>query len=189
MKQTLLFLRQWLKYPASIGAVLPSSNRLGHHIAQSLPTLETTDVVVELGGGTGSLTRAILASGVNQAQLVVIEYNKTFAKCLQERFPAIRVIQADAGDLQAVLAEHGVGNIRGIVSGLPLLSLPMVMRRRIIQQLVHYIHADVSVLQFSYSPRPPIPLAQMQIYGIQAARMATVWKNLPPASVWRFMPN
>jgi phosphatidylethanolamine/phosphatidyl-N-methylethanolamine N-methyltransferase len=185
MKQTLFFLRQWLSFPLTIGAVLPSTQRLGKCIVDCIPS-DRDGYVIELGGGTGSLTRAILAGGVARDKLVVLEYNPHFVASLRQQFPGLLVLQADAAQLQTVLEQQQITDLRGIVSGLPLLSLPRKMRYDIIHQFLYYLKQAVPVIQFTYSYKPPIPKAVVECHALQERKTATVWLNIPPASVWQY---
>ena len=60
-KETALFFLRWLRAPTRIGAVAPSSRQLGRAMARQVAG-GGTDPVIELGGGTGSITRALLES-------------------------------------------------------------------------------------------------------------------------------
>lgn len=70
------FLRTLVKDPFSVGAVAPSSR----HLANSMVIgMGPGAKVVELGGGTGSVTQAILNSGVSPQDLLVIEHQRQSA--------------------------------------------------------------------------------------------------------------
>jgi len=59
--------------------------------------------VVELGGGTGPITRALIDSVPSPRSLVVIERDPTFHRLLTHRFPALRILHGDAEDLLSIL--------------------------------------------------------------------------------------
>ena len=74
------FLRTLVKDPFSGGAVAPSSR----HLANSMVIgMGLGAKVIELGGGTGSVTQAILNSGVSPQDLIVIEQNEEFVELLK----------------------------------------------------------------------------------------------------------
>ena len=87
------FLGTLVNEPLSIGALAPSSRRLAGHMAADIAPGSR---VIELGAGTGSLTRAILDAGVEPADLLVIEQNEAFSEMLRKRFPGIGVITGNA---------------------------------------------------------------------------------------------
>lgn len=81
------FLRTLVREPLSVGAVAPSSRRLADHMAADIVPGSR---VIELGAGTGAVTRAILDSGVAAADLLVIEQNEAFPKFCGNDFPESR---------------------------------------------------------------------------------------------------
>ena len=70
-----LILKLWLKNPMKIGTVAPSSPELASAMARQIPpgVAQGDGYVVELGGGTGPVTRAILKAGVPPDRLIVLE--------------------------------------------------------------------------------------------------------------------
>ena len=133
-----LFLRELVTQPGTVGAICASSPRLAARMAAWVDTA-APGVVVELGGGTGVITAALLARGVAPERLVVIEQSAALAAHLRRRFPHIHVVHGDAAEL-ARLAAGADWPCRGadgaplpvqcIVSGLPLLSIPLPVRQR-----------------------------------------------------------
>ena len=97
-----LFFRHWLRTPLGIGAFLPSGRAVARAMAREA-ALSRPGMVLELGGGTGSITRALLAAGCPPERLLVVERERELAASLHQRLPAVAVVEADAGDLDAVL--------------------------------------------------------------------------------------
>src|ERR1700730_14590423 len=98
------FLKALVKDPAAIGAITPSSHFLGKEMAAHI-CYEPGKVIVELGAGTGVITKALLAAGVRTQDLIVIEYSHTFATQLRLRFPKVRIIEGDAANLITLLKD------------------------------------------------------------------------------------
>jgi phospholipid N-methyltransferase len=92
-----VFFSKWLKSPLSVASVTPSSTQLAKAMASGLPDNE--GLVIELGGGTGPITHALLEAGVRPDHLVVIERDPHFHRYLQQRFPGINVVCGDALDV------------------------------------------------------------------------------------------
>ncbi len=120
-----LFFRLWLKDPFKIGAIAPSSPELARAMANQVPNT-THYPIVELGGGTGAITSALLERGVAPEKLIVVERDPTLHDLLQKRFPKVNVVQGDAAHLGALLHPHGISKVSAVVSGLPLLGLPQI---------------------------------------------------------------
>ena len=182
MKDTLLFWRSWLRNPRRIGAVAPSGRALAHLITADLPLSDKP--IIELGPGTGTFTQAMLARGVSEDRLALVETDAAFAQALRRRFPRARVLTMDAahlGDLAGLFDEPA----DAIVSGLPLLSLPADDVAAILQGAFRHLRPGGALYQFTYLPRCPVPWRLMYHMNLEADRIGSAWANLPPAFVYR----
>ena len=59
--------------------------------------------IIELGPGTGPVTEALVAQGIDPARLVLVEFDPTFCRLLRERYPTATVVQGDAYSLRRLL--------------------------------------------------------------------------------------
>lgn len=180
----LLFLSRLASAPRQIGAVAPSSRQLALAMAAELP--ERHQVCVELGGGTGSLTRALLSAGLARENLVVIERDPRLADHLRKRFRGVRVIRGEAQELTKLLRAEGIGTVDAIVSGLPLRSLPRHVCTAIAAESFAALREGGVFIQFTYWLLPPVPRMAAAKLSIEGAARSRVWRNLPPATVWRY---
>ena len=139
--------------------------------------------VVELGAGTGAITRALLAHGLAPQRLVVIEKDAALCRILMRRFPEVAVLRGDVACLTALLADAKVERPGTVVSGLPLVGMTRRLRQRVLEQVFAYLHLGGAFVQFTYSPLAPIPPAQQTALGVRGKRVALVPWNLPPAAV------
>lgn len=183
LKDSRLLFKLWLKNPRSIGAVAVSGPELAAAMARQIPK-PLDGYVVELGGGTGSVTRAILASGVAPERLIVIERDPMLHKHLVERFPGVRILLGDALHLPSLLRRHNIAPVAAIVSSLPLLSLKKSIQLRIGAQAFAVLEPGAPFIQFTYGLFSPLPRNRLGIVGEVEER---VLQNLPPASVWRYV--
>lgn len=140
--------------------------------------------VVELGGGTGSITAALLRRGIAPHNLIVIEREPSLCKIMRERFPDIQVICGDARELRQLLATAGIGPVQAVVSGLPLLSLSKTVEHDILRQCFLVLPPEGFMVQFTYVPRPPVTRSVAADLNLKATRTSWVLENFPPASVW-----
>jgi phosphatidylethanolamine/phosphatidyl-N-methylethanolamine N-methyltransferase len=170
------FMRAWLRDPAGVGAVCPSSARLALRIAQQVD-LGVAGWVVELGAGTGAVTAALLRHGVSPERLVVIERSACLVRHLRRRFPQLRVILGDAAQ-GSVLIDHEA--VAALVSGLPLRSLPAAQVARITQAWSRAAGPHLRVIQFTYALRGASAWAAA---GLTRTGAQWVWGNVPPARV------
>jgi phosphatidylethanolamine/phosphatidyl-N-methylethanolamine N-methyltransferase len=174
------FLRSWIEKPLHMGAVMPSGRVLARTMAQYVD-VESDAPVVELGPGTGAITNALIARGVDQKRLVLVEYNPGFCALLRDRYPQAQVIQGDAYRLRDSLREVLSSPASAVVSGLPLVTKPMQTRLRLIRDAFLALAPGAPFVQFTYSVAPPIPRS---LPGVSTEASERVWINLPPARVW-----
>lgn len=172
------FLRQWAGNPLAIGAITPSGPQLAHAMAGYLDP-DSAGPVVELGPGTGVVTKAILERGIAASDLTSIEYCSNFASLLRTRFADINVVQGDAYDLAAGLGDHPP--LAGIVSSLPLFTSPPEKRRALIVSALNRLAPGAPFIQFSYALVPPVR-AENGVFSV--SKSDWIWNNMPPARVW-----
>jgi phosphatidylethanolamine/phosphatidyl-N-methylethanolamine N-methyltransferase len=187
LRRNLGFLRRWLQNPRAVGAVVPSSRSLASAMAAEID-LTAPGAVVELGGGTGNVTAALLQAGVPPQDIAVVERDPVFARVIAARFPQVRVLQGDAAELRRLLREAGIGPVKAVISGLPLLSIPDRICLRIIAEATGALTEDGVLVQFTYGPASPVSRRILARVGLEARRTSWVVDNFPPASVWRYRP-
>ena len=181
----LTFLARWLRSPRQIGAIAPSSRYLARAIARQIPRAAFAGgaPVVELGGGTGSITQGLLEAGLAPERLFVIERDRHLAELLRHRFPRATVLCGDAEAMPALLAPLGVDHAAAVVSGLPLLLFSDEARARLIESAFALLGTEGPLIQFTYGAKSPVPARP---HGLVAKRSALVLRNFPPASVWTY---
>jgi phosphatidylethanolamine/phosphatidyl-N-methylethanolamine N-methyltransferase len=174
------FLRSWIEKPLHMGAVMPSGRVLARTMAQYV-NIDSPDPVVELGPGTGAITNALIEHGVDQKRLVLVEYNPGFCALLRDRYPQATVVQGDAYTLRDSLWSVLGAPAAAVVSGLPLVTKPMLTRLKLIRDAFAMLTPGAPFVQFTYSVAPPIPKS---LPGVLTEASERIWMNLPPARVW-----
>lgn len=178
----LLFLRAGLRKPRRLGAVAPSGRALAKLITSEI--VADKGPIIELGAGTGAFTRALLARGVPEAQLVLVEADPHFARLLKNRFPAARVLAVQAQRLRRLdpLQGHPAG---AVISGLPLLPMSRRAVLGVLSGAFLRLRRGGAFYQFTYGPRCPVSATILKRLGLRAKRIGWVVTNLPPAIVYR----
>jgi phosphatidylethanolamine/phosphatidyl-N-methylethanolamine N-methyltransferase len=174
------FLRSWIEKPLHMGAVMPSGRVLARTMAQYVD-IDSAGPVVELGPGTGAITSALIERGVDQKRLVLVEYNPGFCALLRDRYPHAKVVQGDAYTLRDSLRNVLGAPASAVVSGLPLVTKPMLTRLKLIRDAFLALAPGAPFVQFTYSVAPPIPKS---LPGVSTEASERIWMNLPPARVW-----
>ncbi|MCI0756999.1 class I SAM-dependent methyltransferase [Teichococcus vastitatis] len=178
------FLREWARNPLRMGSITPSSPALCRRIAR-LTRCAPDEVVVELGAGTGVISRALLEHGLAPRQLVVVEIEEGMAAHLRRTLPGVTVLSGDAFALPEILPAALHGRVGTAICGIPLVLLPLERQRRFVAA-VEAVAPGQGFLLYSYCVTSPLPWRRL---GLAARREAWTPLNLPPASVWRYVPT
>lgn len=176
------FFLEWLKHPLQVASPTISGPDLAKAMARAVP-IKPTASVIELGGGTGAVTSALLAAGVKPSLLVTVEFNPVLCGMLRERFPGIHVLRGNAADLKRLVAPLGLPNASAVVSALPILQFKKDVQQAILDQSFELMEPGAPFIQLTYSLFSPLPRREL---GIAGSRKERVFKNIPPASVWQY---
>ena len=177
------FIKTWFENPVGTGAVSPSGRFLARAMARAVDP-ECLGPIVELGPGTGPVTDALIARGIDPGRLVLVEYDPQFCKLLQRRYPRATVIQGDAYDLAVTLDGVLDEPAATVVSSLPLRNQPERDRLTLLEQAFAVLQPGGSFVQFTYGIASPMPLRSGDHPCFEAEVSPPVWLNLPPARVW-----
>ncbi len=182
LKEGGLFFRQWLRSPKSMGSMIPSSRALGRAMAGAV-VRRPGQFVVELGGGTGAISKGLIEVGIPRDKLLVIELDGELAQFLKQELDGVRVVQGDATRLDEILERLGIEDVGTVISGLPMVGMPLEFKRAIVERSFEAMGDDGVLIQYTYAPVPSIP---PRTFGLRAQMVAYVFRNIPPASVWRY---
>lgn len=176
------FLREWLSDPLRVASVLPSGRALAAMMTREIDA--STGPVIELGPGTGVFTDALLARGVPEEKLILVEMGANFVNLLRYRLPRATVLSMDATRLGRL--ELPGGELAGaVVSGLPVLAMPPRAVLQIFKGAFVHLREGGAFYQFTYGPRCPVKRPILDRLGLEAKRVGGAFINLPPASVYR----
>lgn len=177
-----LFFRAWLSAPLRVASVTPSGRALSSLMTAEIST--QTGTVIELGPGTGVFTEALLQRGFAEENLVLVEYGAEFANQLSDRFPAAKTVRMDAAQLRK-LPLHASVPVGAVVSGLPLLSMPLRKVLAILEGAFSHLRHGGAFYQFTYGPRCPIARPLLDRLDLKATYVGGTFANIPPAAVYR----
>jgi len=116
---SLVFIQEFFKHPLQIGSIIPSSRYLERRIVEAAG-VAAGKVIIELGPGTGGVTRAMLQAMPQHAKLLTIEINQNFNRMVRSIEDSRLIAHlGSAGDLREIMAAYGLEPPDAIVSGIP----------------------------------------------------------------------
>ena len=140
-------------------------------------------LAVELGPGTGCITRAILERLSPTARLLALDINRDFVAELSTRFqdPRLLPVHASAAQLLEVLRDRGLGQADCVISGLPYCNMELSQRNQLVQTTEQSLAPGGVFVVFQYSP---FWLPQVLRRHFPSYKADLVPLNIPPALVY-----
>jgi ornithine lipid N-methyltransferase len=141
-----LFMGKFFRHGTRISSVWPSSRWMSRACINRI-NWNSARVIVELGAGTGPITREILRRLQPHTLFLAIERDADFVHVLQDRFPqtsSFRILHGDVGDLSAILSAQGVaeGSVDGVVSGLGTPGLPATVKTGMFEAVRRFLNPE-----------------------------------------------
>lgn len=173
--------------PVRIGAVAPTGQAVAGRISAVVPGTGAP-AVLELGGGTGALTRAIRDRMPPAGRLVVLESDPDLAAHLGRSFPGLDVSARDATELERALDAAGVGRVDAVVCSLPLTVMPDPARRRVLAAAARRLRPGGTFATVTYRTAWPPAARRLaadlnRLFAVLECT-PTIWANVPPARLW-----
>lgn len=189
MKETLLFLREFVRSPGRTGAIAPSSPLLAAEIVRQAG-VKKAQTIVEFGPGTGSFTREILKQKSESAFFVGIEANQRLAEALKSQLPDAYIITDSAENTPSILKENQQPEADCIVSGLPWAAFPPELQDKLLEAAIKSLRPGGRFATFAYLQGLLLPSGQRfrkklkeNFSKVHLGRI--IWRNLPAAFVYR----
>lgn len=182
MKPLALFIREWLRRPLEVAAISPSSTSLARLMTSEISS--ATGPILEIGPGTGAFTAQLLRNSVRPDSLTLLEKNSAFVRVLEREFPAVRVVNGDAAEIDLSTLDNG-RKYRAVISGLGLPAMEKTVVARMLRKIFRNMCEDGALFQFTYGLRCPVDVRVMLALGLEAQKIGRVWWNCPPAAVYR----
>ncbi|GAB2943974.1 rRNA adenine N-6-methyltransferase family protein [Hymenobacter coalescens] len=180
------FLEEFLRNPAVVGSLVPSSRELTEQVVAPIDFARAR-CIVEYGPGTGVFTDMLLQRRRAETHIVLIEVNRRFCQLLQQRYagqPHVHVIHGSADKTAAYLAPLGLERADYVVCGLPFSSLPRRLGWRILEHTRDLLLPEGRLILFQYSLRNRRLFERF----FRLAQHEHVLLNLPPAHVLVYTP-
>ena len=180
--------RQFMARPREIGAIGRSSPALCEAMAGAI-RWPATGAVVEAGPGDGAITESLLAAKPAGAPFLAVERNPECAAAFARRLPDVRVVLDDLGNLPAICAREGLGEVGVVVATLPWSVVPQDRQRALLGAVLDTLSPSGQFLFYIYVQALPLwrrtPFARLLRERFGAVeRSRVIWRNLPPAVIF-----
>ncbi len=175
------FLRGFIKNPVMVGSIIPSSKVLIEKMLRPVDW-ENTKLFVEYGPGVGTFTRPVLERLASDAKLVTIDTNPDFTHYLKESIndPRLVPVTGSAADVEAILADRGLGEADYVLSGLPFSTLPPGVGDAIAEATAKVIRTGGAFLVYQFSPK----VKEFIQPHFDRIERGFEWMNVPPATLF-----
>lgn len=185
MNENIEFLQAFLKNPLKVGSIAPSSPELAQKMIEGIfPDREA--IVLELGVGTGAITKFLQEIVPNRESYLGIEIDKTLVRLLKGNFPALKIVRGNALDAFSIYKKTGFGKVGYIICCLPFVSLPNEVGEEILSEIDKFMEQGCVFRTFQYAHGYYFPSAMKlrehmrHRYG-KARKSPLIVKNVPPA--------
>lgn len=181
-----MYLKALIGDPRAVASVAPTGRRLARLLAVPAVQAAGADgLVLELGPGSGAITRQLLQAGLQPQRLHWVELLPRFAKHVQRHFPHTHGHVGSALELQHTLGTHATpGSFAAVVSGMPVLVWSAAEQHQLLQQVFALLAPGGVYAQFTYARRCPIQPQVLDALGLEAHHIGTSLVNIPPGRAY-----
>ncbi|WP_405166563.1 methyltransferase [Nocardia sp. NBC_01499] len=197
------FLIEALTNFRTTGAIAPSSRRLATRLAAPLQARTGQPLtILEVGAGTGSITRTLIPLLGSGSRLDIVEVNPRFAAHLQHLVHTHPAAASRVRVHRTPVEQFETGHrYDSIVSGLPFTNFPADQVRKIMDRYLELLYPGGALTYFSYlatgharrllasraetARHRAVDEILADYHRRYATGCSTVWGNVPPARVWQ----
>ncbi len=179
LKERTQFIRSFIKNWRQIGSITPSSSFLAKKMIKDLD-LKNADLIIELGSGTGSITRHILREMGENTSLMAFELDKTLCDFIENDLKdrRIKIINDSVLNIDKYLNNRKVDYI---ISGIPLACLNDNDKSYLLKSIKNSLKDGGKYVQFQYSLE-----SYKQIKGLfDNVKIDFTFFDIPPAFIYK----
>lgn len=186
MGHRLTFLRGWTRAPKAVGLPFASSPWTARRLAQAVleAAIPGGGPVLELGAGTGPVTKALIDAGCPPEQIIVVEQDSELCQTLEQRLAGVRVLQANALALGDIRQRARVQSVSVVLSGLPMRIIAPEAAASCYTAAFGLMPPGGSIIQYTYGFRPPVDAEEMP--ELDARFVGRELRNVPPMGIWSY---
>jgi len=174
------FIKQAFSNINTVGAIAPSSPNLSSKMTKPI-NFDNQKTIIELGAGTGAITRVLLKKMNKDSKLFSFENNEAFAKGLEKiKDDKFQLINDNALKLKELMHSYNIEEVDYVVSGLPLAIFKQEFTEKLISEIYSVLKVKGKFIQFQYST---VSKKQLKHFFKKVAIDFTIF-NIPPAFIY-----
>ena len=185
MNENIQFLQAFLKNPGTVGSITPSSPELARRMVSGIrPHAE--NVVLELGVGTGAITKFLQEIVPDGDSYLGVELDRDLVRTLRKNYPELKIVRGNALEAADIHRKSGLGKVGTIICCLPFVSMPNEVGDKILLEIDKFMQLGCTFRTFQYAHGYYFPSAirlrefMRDRYG-KSKRSPMIVKNVPPA--------
>ena len=185
MNENIQFLQAFLKNPGKVGSITPSSPELARRMVAGIRP-DNDNVVLELGVGTGAITKFLQERVPDEDSYLGIELDRDLVRSLKRNYPDMKIVRGNALQADDIHQRSGLGKVGAIICCLPFVSMPNEVGEKILQEIDKFMQRGCIFRTFQYAHGYYFPSAiklrefMRDRYG-KTKRSPLIVKNVPPA--------
>ena len=193
MNENIQFLQAFLKNPLKVGSIAPSSPELAQKMIEGIRPDEN-NIVIELGVGTGAITKYLQEKIPNGKSYLGIELDQDLVKSLKKKYEDLKIVRGNACDTFSIHQKSNLGKAGYIICCLPFVSLPNEVGEKILSEIDGFMQQGCTFRTFQYAHGYYMPSAiklrefMRRRYG-KSRRSKLIVKNVPPAYTLTWKTN
>lgn len=178
LQRNLTFMKKFFTQPKKNASIRPTSNNAAELLCSSLDRSKV-HTVLELGPGTGPVTKYIVKSLHSGGKYYGIEYDAEFIALLEERFPAQsgQFLQGNVKDLSSIMQKNAIPFPDLIISTLP--NSVFEQYPHLVNELEVFLKKGTIFRAITYAPDLFVDVYK----HIHPKVLGHTWKNIPPLFV------
>lgn len=193
MNENIEFLHAFLKNPTKVGSITPSSPELALEMLKGVKP-DADNVVIELGVGTGAITKFLQELVPDERSYLGIELDEALVRVVGKSFPNLNIVCGNAADMCQIYEQSGLGKVSYIISCLPFVSLPADIRDAVLDEVDKFMQQGCIFRTLQYAHGYYLPSAikfrkLMQERFGKEKRSPLVVKNVPPGYLLTWATN
>ncbi len=168
-----------IKSQKTTGSILPSQKFLARRMIKAVDPVHCR-CIVELGTGTGCITKLLLTKLNDKCLLLSFEINKEFVKKLKIKKKNFVLINDDAQKLPLYLKKYGIKKIDYVISSLPLGNMSSKATTTLLTLINHSLREQGLFIQYQYFLTRLLRVKKI----FKKVSVGFVPLNIPPAFVY-----